>query len=73
MKKGSEFHFTIPKSENTLLIIEEHKDLQKEYTKVLKEQFPSFAIDFAKTGFEALNYLLEKKLLRLLSLTTICP
>ncbi|MCB9248832.1 MAG: hybrid sensor histidine kinase/response regulator [Ignavibacteriales bacterium] len=60
LKKGSEFHFTIPKSENTLLIIEEHKDLQKEYTKVLKEQFPSFAIDFAKTGFEALNYLLEK-------------
>ncbi len=60
LQKGSEFHFTIPKAEDTILIIEEHEDLRNEYQKVFIEKYPTFKIAFTKTGFEALNFILEK-------------
>lgn len=60
LNKGSEFHFTIPKSEDVILIIEEHEELQKEYEKAFKEKYPGYAISFSKSGFEAMNYFLQK-------------
>ncbi len=30
--KGSEFHFTLPKSDDMILILEEHEDLQNVYS-----------------------------------------
>jgi two-component system, sensor histidine kinase and response regulator len=60
LHKGSEFHFTIPKSEEIILIIEEHEELQKEYEKVLKEKYPECDISFSKSGFEAMNYFIQK-------------
>ncbi len=60
LNKGSEFHFTVPKSENIILILEEHEELQKEYKKVFNEKYPGYEISFSKTGFEAMNYFLQK-------------
>ncbi|MCB0730321.1 MAG: response regulator [Ignavibacteriae bacterium] len=60
LNKGSEFHFTIPKSEDTILILEEHKDLQKVYTDIIDEKFNNFKVKFCKNSFEALNTIIEK-------------
>lgn len=60
LNKGSEFHFTLPKAEDSVLIVEEHEDLRREYQNLFKEQFPSYNIEFSKNGFDALNFILEK-------------
>jgi len=57
---GSEFHFTLPKSEDTILILEEHEDLQKIYLQVVEKEFKNYNVKFFKNGFEALNSILEK-------------
>ncbi|MBI1932237.1 MAG: hybrid sensor histidine kinase/response regulator [Ignavibacteriales bacterium] len=60
LQKGSEFHFTIPRADDTILIVEEHEDLRKEYEKIFKIKFPNFNITYCKTGFEAMNFILER-------------
>jgi len=60
LNKGSEFHFTLPKSEDTILILEEHEDLRESYTSLVGEKFSDYQIIFCQNGFEALNLILEK-------------
>lgn len=60
VNKGSEFHFTLPKSEDTILIIEEHEELQDHYKQVFAEKYSDYTLEFSKNGYEALNYLMEK-------------
>lgn len=60
VNKGSEFHFTLPKSEDTVLIIEEHEELQNHYKEVFAETYSDYKLEFSKNGFEALNYFVEK-------------
>ncbi len=57
--KGSEFHFTLPKSDNTILIVEEHEDLQNVYKDVFSKKLPDYKIEFTTNGFEALNLILK--------------
>ena len=58
--KGSEFHFTLPKSDDTILILEEHEDLQKVYLNLVEENYKNYKINFCKNGFELLNSILQK-------------
>lgn len=60
LNKGSEFHFTLPKSEDTILILEEHEELRESYSSLVGEKFNNYQILFCKNGFEALNSILEK-------------
>ena len=53
INKGSEFHFTLPRSENTILIIEEHEELQNNYKNLISDKFSSYKIKFSKNGSDA--------------------
>jgi len=53
--RGSEFHFTIPSSVNTVLVIIKDETLRIEYEKIITEGYPSFKIMGAANGFEALG------------------
>lgn len=53
--KGSEFHFTVPSSANTVLIIIKDETLRNEYEKIIMGRYPSFRILGAANGYEALG------------------
>lgn len=53
--KGSEFHFTVPSSANTVLIIIKDETLRNEYEKIIMGKYPSFRILGAANGYEALG------------------
>lgn len=57
---GSEFHFTIQSSENSILVIENIREDFSKYEKVIKEHFPQFKLVAAENGFEAINYVLKQ-------------
>lgn len=57
LNKGSEFHFTLPKAENTILVIEEYEDLRDVYRNIVASKFNTYKINFVNNGFEALNLL----------------
>ncbi|HEX7358460.1 MAG TPA: PAS domain-containing sensor histidine kinase, partial [Ignavibacteriaceae bacterium] len=59
-KVGSEFHFTIPSSENTILLVEHNKDDSKQLEKIIKENFPDFKFVGTDNGFEAINVVLKQ-------------
>jgi len=52
--KGSEFHFTIPASKNTVLLVDNEKD-RLFYEKIIKKDYPTFEILGAGNGYEAMN------------------
>lgn len=52
---GSEFHFTIPSSVNTILVVIKEETLRTEYERIIAERYPSFKIIGAANGFEALG------------------
>lgn len=57
---GSEFHFTVPYSHNTILLVEsEHDQLQK-YESLIKDEFANFRMIGVKNGYEALNKISEQ-------------
>jgi two-component system sensor histidine kinase/response regulator len=58
--KGSEFHFTIPASPNTILLVENNFSERELYERVLKENFPTFQVISVKNGYEALNHFLSQ-------------
>jgi PAS domain S-box-containing protein len=58
--KGSEFHFTIPSSPNTILLVENDPIERNQYETVLKENFPLFQVIGVKNGYEALSHLLSQ-------------
>jgi len=58
--KGSEFHFTISSSPNTILLVENNYIEREFYEAVLKDNFPSFQVIAVKNGYEALNHFLSQ-------------
>ncbi len=60
INKGSEFHFTLPKSDDTILILEEHEDLQNVYKEIFGDSFQNYNLHFCANGFEALNFFMQK-------------
>lgn len=59
-KVGSEFHFTIPSSENTILLVEHDQNDFKQLEKTIRENFPEFKFVGTDNGFEAINLVLKQ-------------
>jgi len=59
-KVGSEFHFTIPSSENTILLVEHNQNDFKQLEKIIRENFPEFKFVGTDNGFEAINVVLKQ-------------
>ncbi|MEO8231002.1 MAG: ATP-binding protein [Ignavibacteriota bacterium] len=59
-KIGSEFHFTIPSSENTILLVENNLKDYLQIEKIIKENFPQFKFVGTDNGFEAINIVLKQ-------------
>jgi len=57
---GSEFHFTVPSSENTILLVENNQEDFKGMEKVIRENFPEFKFVGTDNGFEAINVVLKQ-------------
>ncbi len=58
--KGSEFHFTIPSSPNTILLVINGYDERNRYESILKENFPGHHVICVKNGYEALSHFLTQ-------------
>jgi two-component system, sensor histidine kinase and response regulator len=58
--KGSEFHFTIPASRNTILLVNDNKTEINQFEKIIQKELPSYEILTADNGFEAINFFLNK-------------
>jgi two-component system sensor histidine kinase/response regulator len=58
-KVGSEFHFTVPSSENTILLVENHKEDFLKIEKLITENYPEFKFVGTDNGFEAINIVLK--------------
>lgn len=59
--EGSEFHFTLPKAEDLILIVEDNADRVDEFKSVISAILPNYNIIFSRNGFEALSLLTGKK------------
>lgn len=57
--KGSEFHFTIPSSANTILLVINNAQKKELYFNLLKESFPDYQILNAANGYEALGVIIS--------------
>ena len=57
--KGSEFHFTLPSSGNTILIVKNDKEIKGAYINFLKKRFPLYQIISADNGYEALGKIIS--------------
>ncbi len=58
--KGSEFHFTVPSVENSILIVENNKEDYFKFERLIREQFPQFKVIGADNGFEAINFIMRQ-------------
>jgi PAS domain S-box-containing protein len=58
--KGSEFHFTVPSAENSILIVENNKEDYFKFERMIREQFPQFKVLGADNGFEAINFVIRQ-------------
>jgi two-component system sensor histidine kinase/response regulator len=59
-KVGSEFHFTVPSAENTILLVENNKDDFSKFEKLITENYPEFKFRGTDNGFEAINIVLKQ-------------
>jgi PAS domain S-box-containing protein len=59
-KTGSEFHFTVPSSENTILLVENNQDDFLRLEKIITENFSQFKFVGTDNGFEAINVVLKQ-------------
>jgi CheY-like chemotaxis protein len=58
--EGSEFHFTVPSSENSILLVLASEEERTIVSKIINEHFRSFKILSAHNGFEALSIISAK-------------
>ena len=54
-KEGSEFHFTIPISKNTILILEDDELLRSNYENLIKSEFTEYNVITAGNAYDALT------------------
>ena len=59
-KIGSEFHFTVPSSDNTILLVENNQEDFLRFEKFIVENYPEFKFIGANNGFEAINVVLKQ-------------
>jgi len=59
-RDGSEFHFTVPSSDNTILLVENNKEDYVKIEKLIIENYPGFKFVGADNGFEAINIVLKQ-------------
>ena len=57
--KGSEFHFTVPSSVNTILIVKNDKEKRRKFCEYLNARFPAYKILEAENGYEALGMIIN--------------
>jgi len=57
---GSEFHFTVPKPQNTILVVDSQEKERDYISEVIRKTFSDFKIYTAENGFEAMSTILEK-------------
>jgi PAS domain S-box-containing protein len=53
--KGSEFHFTVPSSQNIILVIEDNQDDKIILESAINEKFPEYKLIFTNNGYEAIS------------------
>jgi CheY-like chemotaxis protein len=58
--EGSEFHFTLPSSESSILLVVTSDEDKEVFSKIISEHFNSFNILSAHNGFEALGIISAK-------------
>ena len=58
--EGSEFHFTVPSSQNSILLVLASEEERVIVSKIISEHFRSFKILSALNGFEALSIISAK-------------
>ncbi len=58
--EGSEFHFTIPSSTNTILIVKSEAEEREELVNLLKSLYPSYKIISAENGYDAMGIILKQ-------------
>ncbi|NLT51560.1 MAG: response regulator [Ignavibacteria bacterium] len=57
--KGSEFHFTVPESKNSILIVEDNADICELYAELVSEAMPGYEIIKTQNGYEAICIVLK--------------
>ncbi len=60
LNEGSEFHFIVPTSQNTILIVTSDKHKKDSYSKLLKQRYPLYKIVTAENGYEALGIIISQ-------------
>jgi PAS domain S-box-containing protein len=55
VNKGSEFHFTLPSSQNIILLIENDQDDKEFIEKIINEKFPEYKLIVTDNGYEAIT------------------
>ncbi len=58
--EGSEFHFTIRRSPNSILLVEDLNGDRLYYEKIIKDNFPFYQVISASNGYEAINIIFNK-------------
>lgn len=60
LNEGSEFHFIVPTSVNTILIVTSDKQKKETYSRLLKQRYPTYQIVTAENGYEALGIIISQ-------------
>lgn len=58
--EGSEFHITLPQSENNILVVEDDAEVRALYVHSIEKAFADYSIIEAENGYEAMSIILEK-------------
>jgi PAS domain S-box-containing protein len=57
---GSEFHFTVPSSQNIILLVDDEQVEKVYLEKVISENYPEYNLIISENGYEALNIISQK-------------
>ena len=58
--KGSEFHFTVPSSQNIILLINDEQEERMYLEKIISENYPEYNLLISDNGFDALSIISKK-------------
>ena len=60
LNEGSEFHFIVPTSQNTILIVTSDINKKETYSRLLQQRYPLYKIVTAENGYEALGIIISQ-------------
>ena len=60
LDKGSEFHFTVPSSQNIILLVNDDQEEKAYLEKVICENFPEYKLILTDNGYEAITIISSK-------------